>query len=56
MGSGFQAHDAFAAASEGPIQDRRAQHLVSSDKAIAAARKLMEKAFKDLQQGRSRRT
>jgi phenylpropionate dioxygenase-like ring-hydroxylating dioxygenase large terminal subunit len=52
MGSGFQAHDAFATASQGAIQDRTDEHLVSSDKAIVAARKLMQRAIKDIQEGR----
>ena len=52
MGTGFQAHDAFATASQGAIQDRTDEHLVSSDKAIVAARKLMEKAIKDIREGR----
>ncbi|HEY6367896.1 MAG TPA: Rieske 2Fe-2S domain-containing protein [Candidatus Binatia bacterium] len=52
MGSGFQAHDAFATASQGAIQDRTGEHLVSSDKAIVAARKFMEKAIRDVQEGR----
>jgi hypothetical protein len=52
MGSGFQAHDAFATASQGKIQDRTEEHLVSSDKAIVAARKLLEKAIWDVQEGR----
>jgi phthalate 4,5-dioxygenase oxygenase subunit len=52
MGTGFQAHDAFATASQGAIQDRSSEHLVSSDKAIVAARKLLEKAIKDVQAGR----
>ena len=52
IGSGFQAHDAFATASQGPIQDRAEEHLVSSDKAIIAARKLLEKAIRDVQEGR----
>ena len=52
MGSGFQAHDAFATTSQGAIQDRTDEHLVSSDKAIVAARKLMEKAIRDIQEGR----
>ena len=34
------------------IQDRREEHLVSSDKAIVAARKLLEKAIRDVQEGR----
>jgi phthalate 4,5-dioxygenase oxygenase subunit len=52
MGSGFQAHDAFATASQGGIQDRSEERLVSSDKAIVAARKLMEKAIHDVQDGK----
>jgi phthalate 4,5-dioxygenase oxygenase subunit len=52
MGTGFQAHDAFATTSQGAIQDRSDEHLVSSDKAIVAARKLLEKAIKDVQAGR----
>jgi phthalate 4,5-dioxygenase len=52
MGSGFQAHDAFATASQGAIQDRTEEHLVSSDKPIVAARKLLEKAIRDVQEGR----
>ena len=49
-GSWFQAHDAFATASQGTIQDRKEEHLVSSDKAIIAARKLLEKAIRDVQE------
>ncbi len=52
MGYGFQAHDAFATTSQGAIQDRTQEHLVSSDKAIIGARKLLEKAIKDVQGGR----
>src|SRR6185503_3233510 len=52
MGSGFQAHDAFATASQGAVQDRTDEHLVSSDKAIVAARKLMEKAISAIREGR----
>ncbi len=52
MGHGFQAHDAFATASQGAIQDRTDEHLVSSDKGIVAARKLLEKAIRDVQEGR----
>jgi hypothetical protein len=51
MGAGFQAHDAFATASQGAVQDRTEENLVSSDKAIVAARKLLEKAIKDVQAG-----
>ena len=52
MGVGFQAHDAFATSSQGAIQDRTSEHLVSSDKAIVAARKLMEKGIRDIEEGR----
>ncbi|MGH7824641.1 MAG: Rieske 2Fe-2S domain-containing protein [Candidatus Binatia bacterium] len=52
MGSGFQAHDAFATASQGTIQNRAEEHLVSSDKAIVAARKLLAQAIRDVQEGR----
>ncbi len=52
MGHGFQAHDVFATSSQGAIQDRTQEHMVSSDKAIVAARKLIEKAIRDIQEGR----
>jgi phenylpropionate dioxygenase-like ring-hydroxylating dioxygenase large terminal subunit len=52
MGYGFQAHDAFVTTSQGAIQNRTDEHLVSSDKAIVAARKLLEKAIRDVQEGR----
>lgn len=52
MGVNFQAHDAFATESQGAIQDRTAEHLVSSDKAIVAARKLLLSGIRDVQQGR----
>lgn len=52
MGFNFQAHDAFATESQGAIQDRAAEHLVSSDKAIVAARKLLLNAISDVQAGR----
>jgi phthalate 4,5-dioxygenase len=52
MGMNFQAHDAFATESQGPVQDRTHEHPVSSDKAILAARKLLLNAIKDVQEGR----
>jgi hypothetical protein len=52
MGPGFQAHDAFATASQGAVQDRTEENLVSSDKAVLAARKLLAKAITDVQAGR----
>ena len=52
LGLNFQAHDVFATASAGAIQDRSNEHLVSSDKAIVAGRKLLLKAIRDVQEGR----
>jgi phthalate 4,5-dioxygenase len=52
MGFNFQAHDAFATESQGGIQDRTRENLVSSDKAIVAARKLILNAIKDVQENR----
>ena len=52
MGVNFQAHDAFATESQGPVQDRTAEHPVTSDKAIIAARKLLLNAMKTVQDGR----
>lgn len=55
MGLNFQAHDAFATESQGAIQDRTAEHPVSSDKAIIAERKLILSAIKDIEEGREPR-
>jgi phenylpropionate dioxygenase-like ring-hydroxylating dioxygenase large terminal subunit len=55
MGLNFQAHDAFATESQGPAEDRTAEHLVSSDKAIVAGRKLLLAAIKDVEEGRDPR-
>ncbi len=55
MGLNFQAHDVFATESQGPAEDRTAEHLVSSDKAIVAGRKLLLGAIKDVQEGRDPR-
>ena len=52
MGFNFQAHDAFATESQGPIQDRTEEHPVSSDKAIIAARKLLLNGIRDVSEGR----
>jgi phenylpropionate dioxygenase-like ring-hydroxylating dioxygenase large terminal subunit len=52
MGLNFQAHDAFATESQGPVQNRTEEHLVSSDKAIVAARKLLLNAINDAKNGR----
>ena len=55
MGFNFQAHDAFATESQGRVQDRTAEHLVSSDKAIVAARKLLLGGIEDVKHGREPR-
>ena len=55
MGLNFQAHDAFATESQGAIQDRTAEHPVSSDKAIIAARKLLLAGIEEVKQGRDPR-
>jgi phenylpropionate dioxygenase-like ring-hydroxylating dioxygenase large terminal subunit len=52
MGPNFQAHDAFATESQGHVQQRTNENLVSSDKAIVAARKLILNAIKEVQEGR----
>ncbi len=52
MGLFFAGHDLFATESQGPIQDRTQEHPVSSDKPILAARKLLLKAIRDVQEGR----
>jgi len=52
LGTNFQAHDAFATESQGPVQNRTEENLVSSDKAIVAARKLILNGIKDVQEGR----
>lgn len=52
IGFNFQAHDAFATESQGPIQNRTEEHLVTSDKAIIAARKLISNAIRDVQENR----
>jgi phenylpropionate dioxygenase-like ring-hydroxylating dioxygenase large terminal subunit len=52
MGFNFQAHDAFATESQGAVQNRTEEHLVTSDKAIIAARKLIVNAISDVKAGR----
>lgn len=52
MGLNFQAHDAFATESQGVVQDRTEEHLVTSDKAIVAARKLLLNGMRDAKNGR----
>jgi phenylpropionate dioxygenase-like ring-hydroxylating dioxygenase large terminal subunit len=52
MGPSFVVHDGFATQSQGAIQDRTQEHLGTTDKAIIAARKLLLKGIKDIQEGR----
>lgn len=52
IGPGFLSQDACATEGPGPIQDRTQEHLVSSDKTIVAARKLLLKAIRDVEEGR----
>ena len=52
LGTNFQVHDAFATESQGPVQNRTEENLVSSDKAIVAARKLIFNGIRDVQAGR----
>jgi hypothetical protein len=52
VGPFFPTHDFLATETKGIIQDRTKENLVSSDKAIAAARKLILKAIQDVRDGR----
>ena len=52
IGYSFQAQDACVIEGAGPVQDRTKEHLVTSDKAIVAARKLLLKAIQDVRDGR----
>ncbi len=51
MGRNFQLHDNWATEGEGPIQDRTVEHLGYTDKAIAAERRLLLRAIRDVQEG-----
>ena len=52
IGHAFQAQDACVIEGAGVIQDRTKEHLVTSDKAIVAERKLLLKAIQDVKQDR----
>ena len=52
LGRHFPTHDAYATESQGPIQGRTQEHVVSSDKAIVAARKQLLQAMKDVKEGK----
>jgi phenylpropionate dioxygenase-like ring-hydroxylating dioxygenase large terminal subunit len=52
MGDDINVHDQWAVESMGAIQDRTKEHLGSSDKAIAAYRRLLVRAIRDVGEGR----
>ncbi|MCS6931110.1 MAG: aromatic ring-hydroxylating dioxygenase subunit alpha [Acetobacteraceae bacterium] len=52
MGHDINVHDQWAVESQGPIQDRTREHLASSDKAIAANRRLLMRAIAAVEEGR----
>lgn len=49
---GIPVQDTWAVEGAGPVQDRTREHLVSSDIAIMAERKLLLKAIRDVQEGK----
>lgn len=52
LGSYFPAHDVWATDSQGPVQERARENLGYSDKAIAAARRVMLRTIRSLQEGK----
>ncbi len=52
MGRDVPGQDTCMVEGQGPLQNRDQEHLVSSDKPIVAARKLLLKAIQDVQEGR----
>jgi phthalate 4,5-dioxygenase oxygenase subunit len=53
MGQDINTHDQWAVESQGPVQDRTREHLASTDKAIAAHRRLLFRAMEAVEQGRA---
>jgi nitrite reductase/ring-hydroxylating ferredoxin subunit len=51
MGQDINVHDQWAVESQGRIQDRRREHLATTDKAIIAFRRMMFAAMKAVEQG-----
>jgi hypothetical protein len=51
MGADINVHDQWACESMGAIQDRTAEHLGTSDKAITAYRKLLRQAIEQTEKG-----
>ena len=52
MGGYFLAHDSFASESQGLIHDRSREHLGTTDKFIAAARRLILQGVADVENGK----
>lgn len=52
MGTLFMVHDAFAAETQGPIQDRSRENLGAGDVIIAGVRRLLRQAIDDVAQGK----
>ncbi|NKE43941.1 aromatic ring-hydroxylating dioxygenase subunit alpha [Roseomonas frigidaquae] len=52
MGEDINVHDQWAVESQGAIQDRTRENLASSDKAIAANRRLLLRAMAAMEEGR----
>lgn len=53
MGQDINVHDQWAVESQGAIQDRTREHLASTDKAIAANRRLLMRAIAAVEEGRA---
>jgi nitrite reductase/ring-hydroxylating ferredoxin subunit len=51
MGEAFQTHDNWASESEGPVLDRTAERLAYGDQPIIAARRMMLRAIRQIQEG-----
>ena len=52
MGTLFMVHDAFAAETQGPIQDRSRENLGAGDVIIAGVRRLLRQAIDDVAHGK----
>jgi phenylpropionate dioxygenase-like ring-hydroxylating dioxygenase large terminal subunit len=53
MGHDINTHDQWAVESQGAIQDRTREHLASTDKAIAANRRLLMRAMAAVEEGKA---
>ena len=51
MGEDINVHDQWAIESQGPIQDRTREHLATSDRAISANRRLLNRAIDTVERG-----